>query len=238
MKLDILAFAAHPDDIELACSGTLIKHIKNGSKVGIIDLTEGELGSRGSRELRYEEAANATKIIGNIVRENLNLGDGFFEVEEKSMMKVIEMIRKYQPDIILCNAISDRHPDHGRGSELVKRAAFLSGLLKIETSIDGKSQEKWRPKQVFHYIQDEYIEPDFVIDISDEMEGKMKSILAYSSQFFNPESKEPQTPISSQEFMDFLDGRARQFGRTIGAKHGEGFISSNPVSVKSLNDIL
>ena len=203
MKLDILAFAAHPDDIELACSGTLIKHIKNGSKVGIIDLTEGELGSRGSRELRYEEAANATKIIGNIVRENLNLGDGFFEVEEKSMMKVIEMIRKYQPDIILCNAISDRHPDHGRGCELVKRAAFLSGLLKIETSIDGKSQEKWRPKQVFHYIQDEYIEPDFVIDISDEMEGKMKSILAYSSQFFNPESKEPQTPISSQEFMDF-----------------------------------
>lgn len=238
MKLDILAFAAHPDDIELACSGTLIKHIKNGSKVGIIDLTEGELGSRGSRELRYEEAANATKIIGNIVRENLNLGDGFFEVEEKSMMKVIEMIRKYQPDIILCNAISDRHPDHGRGSELVKRAAFLSGLLKIETSIDGKSREKWRPKQVFHYIQDEYIEPDFVIDISDEMEGKMKSILAYSSQFFNPESKEPQTPISSQEFMDFLDGRARQFGRTIGAKHGEGFTSSNPVSVKSLNDIL
>ncbi|MDG1176067.1 MAG: bacillithiol biosynthesis deacetylase BshB1 [Flavobacteriales bacterium] len=238
MKLDILAFAAHPDDIELACSGTLIKHIKNGSKIGIIDLTEGELGSRGSRELRYEEAANATKIIGNIVRENLNLGDGFFEVEEKSMMKVIEMIRKYQPDIILCNAISDRHPDHGRGSELVKRAAFLSGLLKIETSIDGKSQEKWRPKQVFHYIQDEYIEPDFVIDISDEMEGKMKSILAYSSQFFNPESKEPQTPISSQEFMDFLDGRARQFGRTIGAKHGEGFTSSNPVSVKSLNDIL
>jgi len=237
MKLDILAFAAHPDDIELACSGTLIKHIKNGSKVGIIDLTEGELGSRGSRELRYEEAANATKIIGNIVRENLNLGDGFFEVEEKSMMKVIEMIRKYQPDIILCNAISDRHPDHGRGSELVKRAAFLSGLLKIETSIDGKSQEKWRPK-LFHYIQDEYIEPDFVIDISDEMEGKMKSILAYSSQFFNPESKEPQTPISSQEFMDFLDGRARQFGRTIGAKHGEGFTSSNPVSVKSLNDIL
>jgi len=238
MKLDILAFAAHPDDIELACSGTLIKHIKNGSKIGIIDLTEGELGSRGSRELRYEEAANATKIIGNIVRENLNLGDGFFEVEEKSMMKVIEMIRKYQPDIILCNAISDRHPDHGRGSELVKRAAFLSGLLKIETLIDGKSQEKWRPKQVFHYIQDEYIEPDFVIDISDEMEGKMKSILAYSSQFFNPESKESQTPISSQEFMDFLDGRARQFGRTIGAKHGEGFTSSNPVSVKSLNDIL
>ncbi len=238
MKLDILAFAAHPDDIELACSGTLIKQIKNGSKVGIIDLTEGELGSRGSRELRYKEAANATKVIGNVVRENLNLGDGFFEVDEKSMMKVIEMIRKYQPEIILCNAISDRHPDHARGSELVKRAAFLSGLVKIETCVDGKPQEKWRPKQVFHYIQDEYIEPDFVIDITDEMESKMKSILAYSSQFFNPESKEPQTPISSQEFMDFLDGRARQFGRTIGAKYGEGFTSSNPISVKSLNDII
>lgn len=238
MKLDILAFAAHPDDIELACSGTLIKQIKNGSKVGIIDLTEGELGSRGSRELRYKEAANATKVIGNVVRENLNLGDGFFEVDEKSMMKVIEMIRKYQPDIVLCNAISDRHPDHARGSELVKRAAFLSGLVKIETCVDGKPQEKWRPKQVFHYIQDEYIEPDFVIDITDEMESKMKSILAYSSQFFNPESKEPQTPISSQEFMDFLDGRARQFGRTIGAKYGEGFTSSNPISVKSLNDII
>ncbi|MEN8928835.1 MAG: bacillithiol biosynthesis deacetylase BshB1 [Flavobacteriales bacterium] len=238
MKLDILAFAAHPDDIELACSGTLIKHIKNGSKVGIIDLTEGELGSRGSRELRYQEAANATKIIGNSIRENLNLGDGFFEINEQSLLRVVEMIRKYQPEIVLCNAITDRHPDHGRGSELLKRAAFLSGLVKIETKLDGKSQEKWRPRQVFHYIQDEYIEPDFVIDITSEMEDKMKSILAYSSQFYNPESKEPQTPISSQEFMDFLDGRARQFGRTIGVKYGEGFNSVNPLKVESLNDIL
>ncbi len=237
MKLDILAFAAHPDDIELACSGTLIKHIKNGSKVGIVDLTEGELGSRGNRKLRYEEAANASKTIGNIIRENLNLGDGFFEVEEKSLLKVVEMIRKYQPEIVLCNAIKDRHPDHGRGSELVKRATFLSGLVKIETNLAGKPQDKWRPKQVFHYIQDEYIEPDFVIDITNEMEAKMKSIQAYSSQFYNPDSKEPQTPISSQEFMDFLDGRARQFGRTIGVKYGEGFTSSNPISVKSLNDI-
>lgn len=238
MKLDILAFAAHPDDIELACSGTLIKHIKNGSKVGIIDLTEGELGSRGSRELRCQEAAAATKIIGNVVRENLNLGDGFFEVDQNSLMRVIEMIRKYQPEIVLCNAIKDRHPDHGRGSQLVKRAAFLSGLVKIETTLEGKSQEKWRPKQVFHYIQDAYLEPDFVIDITEEFETKMKSILAYSSQFYNPESTEPQTPISSQEFMDFLDGRARQFGRTIGVKYGEGFTSSGPVSVKSLNNIV
>lgn len=238
MKLDILAFAAHPDDIELACSGTLIKHIKAGAKVGIVDLTEGELGSRGSRELRYEEAAKASNIIGNSARENLNLGDGFFEINENSLLKVIEMIRKYKPEVVLCNAISDRHPDHGRGGELVKRAAFLSGLVKINTVLDGKTQEKWRPKQVFHYIQDEYIEPDFVINITEEMPYKMKSILAYSSQFYNPNSKEPQTPISSQEFMDFLDGRARQFGRIIGCKYGEGFTSSNAIKVNSLQDIL
>jgi len=213
----------------------LIKHVNKGSKIGIVDLTEGELGSRGSRELRYEEANNASKVIGNIARENLNLGDGFFEINEQSLLRVIEMIRKYQPDIVLCNAIKDRHPDHKRGGDLVKRAAFLAGLVKIETSINGEKQEKWRPKQVFHYIQDEYIEPDFVIDITEEMEGKMKSILCYSSQFFNPESKEPQTPISSQEFMDFLDGRARQFGRTIGVKHGEGFTSSNPIKIDNLN---
>ncbi len=238
MKLDILAFSAHPDDIELACSGTLIKHIKSGSKVGIIDLTEGELGSRGSREIRHQEAEAASKIIGNSIRENLNLGDGFFEQTKDSLIRVIEMIRKYQPEIVLCNAISDRHPDHGRGSELVKRAAFLSGLAKIPTEIEGKTQEKWRPKQVFHYIQDEYIQPDFVIDITEEMPAKMDSILAYSSQFYNPESKEPKTPISSKEFMDFLEGRARQFGRIIGTKFGEGFTSSNALKVQSLSDIL
>jgi bacillithiol biosynthesis deacetylase BshB1 len=237
MKLDILAFAAHPDDIELACSGTLIKQVKNGNKVGIIDLTEGELGSRGSRELRYVEAGNASQVIGNAIRENLNLGDGFFEINEQSLLRVIEMIRKYQPEIVLCNAIKDRHPDHGRGGELVKRAAFLAGLVKIETSSDGIKQEKWRPKQVFHYIQDEYIEPDFVIDITNEIEPKMESILCYSSQFYNPESKEPQTPISSQEFMDFLDGRARQFGRTIGVKYGEGFTSSNTLKISNLNNL-
>ena len=172
------------------------------------------------------------------MRENLNLGDGFFEINELSLIKVVEMIRKYKPEIVLCNAISDRHPDHGRGSELVKRAAFLSGLIRIETSIEGNAQEKWRPKQVFHYIQDEYIEPDFVIDITEEMKPKMESILAYSSQFFNPNSTEPQTPISSQDFMDFLDGRARQFGRIIGSKYGEGFTSSQAIKVKSLKDIL
>mgnify|MGYP001568228694 FL=1 len=238
MKLDILAFAAHPDDIELACSGTLIKHIKAGAKVGIIDLTEGELGSRGSRELRYEEAAKASNIIGNSARENLNLGDGFFEINEISLLSVIEMIRKYKPEVVLCNAISDRHPDHGRGGELVKRAAFLSGLVKINTALNGETQEKWRPKQVFHYIQDEYIEPDFVINITEEMPTKMNTILTYSSQFYNPNSKEPKTPISSQEFMDFLDGRARQFGRIIGCKYGEGFTSSNAIKVNSLQDIL
>ncbi|MGB1039674.1 MAG: bacillithiol biosynthesis deacetylase BshB1 [Flavobacteriales bacterium] len=238
MKLDILAFAAHPDDIELACSGTLIKEIAKGKKVGIIDLTEGELGSRGSRELRYEEAAKASEVMGVSIRENLNLGDGFFEVNEESLLRVVEMIRKYQPEIVLCNAIKDRHPDHGRGSELVKRAAFLSGLIKIETEINGKPQEKWRPKQVFHYIQDEYIEPDFVIDITQQFETKMESIYCYSSQFYNPKSIEPQTPISSKEFIDFLDGRARQFGRSIGAKYGEGFTSSNPLKIDSLNDLI
>lgn len=238
MKLDILAFAAHPDDIELACSGTLIRQIKKGDSVGIIDLTEGELGSRGSRELRYEEAEKASKIMGISVRENLNLGDGFFEINEPSLIRVIEAIRKYKPEIVLCNAIKDRHPDHGRGSELVKRAAFLSGLIKIETSENGIPQEKWRPKRVFHYIQDEYIEPDFVIDITDEMETKMKSILAYSSQFYNPESKEPQTPISSKEFMDFLEGRAEQFGRNIGTKYGEGFTSSTPIKIKELKELI
>lgn len=237
MKLDILAFAAHPDDIELACSGTLIKQVKNGNKVGIIDLTEGELGSRGSRELRYEEAENASKVIGNSIRENLNLGDGFFEINEQSLLRVVEMIRKYKPEIVLCNAIKDRHPDHGRGGELVKRAAFLAGLVKIKTSLNGEKQEKWRPKQIFHYIQDQYIEPDFAIDITEEIDDKMKSILCYSSQFYNPESKEPQTPISSQEFMGFLDGRARQFGRTVGVKYGEGFNSVNPIKVNSLTDI-
>ena len=237
MKLDILAFAAHPDDIELACSGTLIKQVKNGNKVGIIDLTEGELGSRGSRELRYEEAENASKVIGNSIRENLNLGDGFFYLYEQSLLRVVEMIRKYKPEIVLCNAIKDRHPDHGRGGELVKRAAFLAGLVKIKTSLNGEKQEKWRPKQIFHYIQDQYIEPDFAIDITEEIDDKMKSILCYSSQFYNPESKEPQTPISSQEFMGFLDGRARQFGRTVGVKYGEGFNSVNPIKVNSLTDI-
>lgn len=238
MKLDILAFAAHPDDIELACSGTLIRQIKNGDTVGIVDLTEGELGSRGSRELRYKEAEKASNIMGISVRENLNLGDGFFEINDHSLLRVIETIRKYKPDIILCNAVKDRHPDHGRGSELVKRAAFLSGLIKIETSLDGISQEKWRPKRVFHYIQDEYIEPDFVIDITDEMDSKMDSILAYSSQFYNPKSKEPKTPISSKEFMNFLEGRAGQFGRSIGAKYGEGFTSSTPIEVKELKDLI
>ena len=238
MKLDILAFAAHPDDIELACSGTIIKHILNGKKVGIIDLTEGELGSRGNREIRYKEAEKASKIMGISVRENLNLGDGFFEVNVSSLTRVVEMIRKYQPEIVLCNAIKDRHPDHGRASELVKRASFLAGLVKIKTSLNQIEQEKWRPKQIFHYIQDEYIEPDFVVDITNEMKTKMQSILAYSSQFYNPENKEPQTPISSQEFMDFLEGRARQFGRIIGVKYGEGFTSSNPLKIEKLMDLV
>jgi len=238
MKLDILAFAAHPDDIELACAGTIIKQVKNGSKVGIIDLTEGELGSRGSREIRKIEASNSSEILGTLVRKNLNLGDGFFEITEENLLKIIIEIRKHQPTIVLCNALKDRHPDHSRGGELVKRACFLAGLVKIETTHEGKSQEKWRPNQVFHYIQDEYIDPDFVIDISDEFEEKMKAILCFSSQFYDKNSNEPETPISSQSFMDHIKGRAIQFGRNIGKTYGEGFTSGKSVSVGYLENIV
>ena len=231
MKLDILAFAAHPDDIELSCGGTIIKHVKNGSKVGIIDLTEGELGSRGSRELRKIEAANSGKVLGLSVRNNLNLGDGFFEITEENLLKIIVEIRKYKPTIVLCNALKDRHPDHSRGGELVKRACFLAGLIKIETTFEGKPQEKWRPNKVYHYIQDEYIEPDFVIDVTEEYEEKMEAILCYSSQFFDKNNKEPETPISSQSFMEHLKGRSIQFGRNIGKTYGEGFTSDKSIEV-------
>jgi len=211
MKLDILAFAAHPDDVELAASGTLLKHIALGKKVGIIDLTEGELGTRGSAELRKIEAANSSKILGVSIRENLNLGDGFFEINETSLLKVVEMIRKYQPKVVLCNAVSDRHPDHGRGGDLVARATFLSGLPKVITTLNGINQEAFRPQTVLRYIQDNWVNPDVIVDITPYFETKMKSILAFSSQFYNPESTEPQTAISSKDFLEYLKGRAIQF---------------------------
>ena len=219
MKLDILAFAAHPDDAELSCSGTLLQHIAMGKKVGIIDLTRGELGTRGSAELRDQEAANSSKIMGIHVRENLRMADGFFEDNKEHQLTIIEMIRKYQPDLVLANAINDRHIDHGRGAELVHKASFLAGLSKIETG-DLKA---WRPKRVLHYIQDYFMQPDVVVDITPWFEKKKECIMAFSSQFYNPKSKEPETPISSASFFQFLEARSREMGRLIGVEFGEGF---------------
>ena len=238
MKLDILAFGAHPDDVELGCSGTLAKEISLGKKVGIIDLTRGELGTRGSVAIRNSESANASEILGITVRENLDMRDGFFINDEAHQMKVIEMIRKYQPEIVICNAIQDRHIDHGKGSKLVSDACFLSGLRMIETIVDGKPQEAWRPKVVYHYIQWENITPDFVVDISGFLDVKMESILAYSSQFYNPNTKEPESPISSKNFLDSVKYRAQDLGRIIGTEHGEGFTVERYLAVNSLSDLV
>jgi len=238
MKLDILAFGAHPDDVELGCSGTLAKEIALGRKVGIVDLTRGELGTRGSVEIRNAESAKASEILGISVRENLDMRDGFFVNDEAHQMKIIKMIRKYQPDIVLCNAIRDRHIDHGKGSKLVSDACFLSGLRRIETSIDGNNQEAWRPKLVYHYIQWQNIEPDFVVDISDFIEKKTASILAYSSQFYSEGSKEPVTPIATKNFLESIHYRSQDFGRLIGVDYAEGFTVERYVAVKSLGDLI
>jgi len=234
MKLDILAFAAHPDDVELSCSGTLLHHISIGKKVGIIDLTRGELGTRGSAELRDEEAKQSSKILGLHARENLGLADGFFEDNRESQLKIIKMVRKYQPDIVLANAVYDRHIDHGRGAQLVHNACFLSGLAKIETG----EYKVWRPKQILHYIQDYTIQPDFVFDITPYFETKKQCILAFSSQFFDPESKEPETPISGETFFKFLEARSREMGRLIGVEYGEGFISKTPIKLKDFTELV
>ena len=237
MKLDILAFGAHPDDVELGCSGTIAKEISLGKKVGIIDLTQGELGTRGSVAIRNAESKKATQILGVAVRENLDMRDGFFINDEAHQLKIIEMIRKYQPEIVLCNAIQDRHIDHGKGSKLVSDACFLSGLRKIETTLNGESQQAWRPKVVYHYIQWENIQPDFVVDISGFIDVKMESILAYSSQFYDPNSKEPESPISSKNFLDSVKYRAQDLGRIIGVAHGEGFTVERYLAVNSLSDL-
>ncbi|MDX1278314.1 bacillithiol biosynthesis deacetylase BshB1 [Oceanihabitans sediminis] len=237
MKLDILAFGAHPDDVELGCGGTIAREIKKGKTVGIIDLTRGELGTRGTAETRDEEAANAAKALGVTVRENLGFADGFFVNDKKHQLEVIKMIRKYQPEIVLCNAIEDRHIDHAKGSKLVADACFLSGLIKIETEIEGKQQNAWRPKQVYHYIQWKNIEPDFIVDISEDIEAKMKSVFAYKTQFFDPSSKEPETPISSKNFTDSIEYRARDLGRLVGVEYAEGFTTSRYVTVDSLFDL-
>ena len=237
MKLDILAFGAHPDDVELGCSGTIAKEIALGKKVGIIDLTRGELGTRGSVEIRNSESAKASEILGVAARENLDMRDGFFVNDEAHQMKIIQMLRKYQPEIVLCNAIDDRHVDHGKGSKLVSDSCFLSGLRMIETSLDGENQVAWRPKVVYHYIQWKNLEPDFVVDISGFMDVKMESILAYSSQFYNPNTNEPESPISSKNFLDSVKYRAQDLGRIVGVDYAEGFTVERYLTVNSLSDL-
>ena len=237
MKLDILAIGIHTDDVELSASGTILKHIALGKTVGILDLTRGELGTRGSAELRTQEANNAAKILGLSVREQLNMSDGFFENNEVHQRQIIQILRKYQPEIVLCNAISDRHPDHGRAAKLTADACFYSGLVKIETKDNNKVQAAWRPKAVYHYIQDNFIKPDFVIDVTAHMDKKMEAIMAYSSQFFDPNSKEPETPISSKNFMDNVKAKAALFGRAINCDHAEGFTVNRYIGVENLFDL-
>ncbi|WP_339895381.1 bacillithiol biosynthesis deacetylase BshB1 [uncultured Algibacter sp.] len=237
MKLDVLAFGAHPDDVELGCGGTIAKEVANGKKVGIIDLTRGELGTRGTAETRDEEAFNAAKILGVSVRENLGFADGFFVNDKQHQLEVIKMIRKYQPEIVLCNAIEDRHIDHGKGSKLVSDACFLSGLLKIETEDDGALQKPWRPKQVYHYIQWKNLDPDLAVDVSGFIDKKMEAVLAYKTQFFDANSKAPETPISSKNFTDSIIYRARDLGRLIGVEYAEGFTAERYVAVDSLFDL-
>jgi bacillithiol biosynthesis deacetylase BshB1 len=235
MTCDILAFAAHPDDVELAACGTLLKHIAIGRTAGIVDLTMGQLGSRGNAELRLEEAEKAKAILGLSARENLGMEDGWFRNDEVHVVKIATAIRKYKPQIILANAIRDRHPDHGRASYLVSEAAFYSGLQKVNPE-DGL--EPWRPKMVLHYIQDRYLEPDIVVDISPYIDKKMEAIMAFSSQFYDPESDEPDTPISGKEFLDYVKGRAREMGRLIGTEFAEGFTKERGVGVPDLCDLL
>ncbi|MES2514111.1 MAG: bacillithiol biosynthesis deacetylase BshB1 [Bacteroidota bacterium] len=237
MKLDILAIGIHPDDVELSASGTILKHIALGKKVGILDLTRGELGTRGSAELRTQEANASAKILGLAVREQLQMADGFFENNEAHQKQIIQMIRKYQPEIVLCNAITDRHPDHGRAAKLTADACFYSGLIKIKTRENDITQVAWRPKAIYHYIQDHFIEPDFVIDITSHMDKKMESIMAFSSQFFDPNSEEPQTPISSKNFMENVKAKASLFGRAINADYAEGFTVSRYIGVENLFDL-
>ncbi|MCA6449018.1 MAG: bacillithiol biosynthesis deacetylase BshB1 [Chitinophagaceae bacterium] len=235
MKLDILAFGVHPDDVELGCSGTLLAAIAEGKKVGVVDLTRGELGTRGTVETRREEAARAAEIMGIQVRENLGMADGFFQNDETNLRKVIEMIRKYQPSVILANAFEDRHPDHGRSAKLVADAAFLSGLRKIETYSDGQLQEVWKPAYVFHYIQDRFIAPSFVVDITPFMDKKMEAVLAYSTQFFNPDLNEPQTYISSSQFLETVKARALMMGKRIGVGYAEGFYTEKTPGISSFD---
>ena len=239
MKLDILAFASHPDDAELGCSGTLIAHAHLGRKVGIVDLTAGELGTRGTPEIRAQESAAATELLGLQVRVNLGLPDGFFRSDRESLLAVVKVLRTYQPEIVLMNAIRDRHPDHGRGSDLVAESCFLSGLKQIKTlTIAGEEQAAWRPKTVYHYIQDKYIEPDLIVDITNFWEKKVQTIKAFKSQFFDPNNTEPNTYISNPEFLHFIEARSREMGHKIGVTFGEGFTRERQIGVRNLFDLI
>ncbi|GHA58068.1 bacillithiol biosynthesis deacetylase BshB1 [Pontibacter akesuensis] len=239
MKLDILAFASHPDDIELGCSGTLIAHIAAGKKVGIVDLTRGELGTRGTPEIRLQEGEDAARVMGVSVRDNLDMADGFFQNDREHQLQVIQKIRKYKPEIVLMNAVHDRHPDHGRGSDLVSESCFKAGLKMISTQEEsGKEQEAWRPKVVYHYIQDRLITPDVVVDVTPYWEKKMETIRAFKSQFYNPDDTSPNTYISSPEFLRFVEARALELGHSIGVTYGEGFTKERHIGVKSLFDLI
>lgn len=237
LKLDILVIAAHPDDAELGCSGTIAKQVAKGNRVGIVDLTHGEMGTRGTPELRLQEAEKAAQILGLSARENMGFQDVFFKDDADHQLKLIEVIRKYQPEIVLANAITDRHPDHGKGSSLASNACFMSGLTKIETWQGGVKQAAWRPKFVYHYIQNNYIQPDFIVDISEHWDTKIQSIAAFGSQFFDPKSQEPASFISSPEFLPFIESRAREFGHRIHVKYGEGFTVERFIGVSDLFDL-
>ena len=236
-KVDILAIGVHPDDVELGCGATLIKHIDMGYSVAVVDLTQGELGTRGNPELRFQEAEAAKEYAGIKYRENLGLKDGFFENNEASKMKIIEAIRKYQPEILFANAVRDRHPDHGNAAKLVYEASFLAGLSKIQTTVDGEVQEKWRPRKLLNYIQDFNLEPDVVVDITDYMERKIEMVLCFKTQFYSPDSTEDEAPISSSDFLEFLRARARSHGRHIGASFGEGFTCESYIGIDNIFSI-
>lgn len=239
MKLDILVLAAHPDDAELGCGGTVAKHVKMGHKVGVVDFTRGELGTRGTIETRALESAESSKILGLTIRENLGLSDGFFKNDKDHQLEVIRAIRRYQPEIVLANAVFDRHSDHGKGASLAYDSCFLSGLAKVETWDEhGKKQDTWRPKVVYHYIQSLLIVPDFVVDISEYWQTKIDSVKAFKTQFFDPKSSEPQTYISSPEFLRMVEARAIEFGHAIGTKYGEGFTVRRYPGIKNLFDLI
>ena len=237
MKLDILVFAVHPDDAELGCSGTILKHIAAGKKVGIVDLTRGELGTRGTAETRDQESAESTRILGLHVRENLGMRDGFFRNDEEHQLEVIKTIRKYNPDIVLSNALHDRHPDHGRAGDLIYDAAFLSGLIKVKTEVDGIAQNAFRPRLLLQYIQDRYIDPDILVDVTDFWDKKLECIHAFKTQFFNPDNDDKQTYISSPDFLKVIEARSRELGKTIGAVHAEGFTSRKLLGIDDLTNL-